>query len=589
METMDTATEPVIVACNSGRECMGTYCETLSSLPIKPDDTKCENTKLTLNCIDISEVSSTKMLTREINQDSTLHIQSLQYTTAPETTNRDPDESKHTSIKGSCEQFVQSPEMKSSLFSLQPDWLLQQKLIALIAENRILKGMLWNKRTSKKGHTDKDHTEALCVAEDLVSDLITKSVFLSETQTTTTEVSHYLHLNAPCHALLPRRRGRPPKKKPCVVNGALTQVSLGNEDKNTKRKNPHPRKCTLRPNNGNSLENTEQRPLPPRKQKLIAQSKVMKIEKESQAALTDAIKPDVNHVHSELSASDNDGFSENGDSVAADTSGEIKTPEWTNSVAHYKSMRHPVVVTRTRRGKHRKIVRHKCKLCNTTFTHGRPFKRHLSGYPRGSCCCKLCHKEFISAAIFLHHDCEAKRRVKGLQRNCKHCSESFTNLKKYIAHLKGVHQERVGEPECFCKYCNKGFIKRATMYKHYITHASPGHTVCSKCGDFVVDSEDALNQHNKYHVDNANHICDKCGATFMRKQQYEQHMAAHARYGCPICNGCYSTRKALEKHQRITHGIKVDYEHKKYYCDQCGKCFARPGLLEIHTRVHTGK
>ena len=99
-----------------------------------------------------------------------------------------------------------------------------------------------------------------------------------------------------------------------------------------------------------------------------------------------------------------------------------------------------------------------------------------------------CRVEFYNEAVFLSHKCEEKGPRVRVDHVCRVCLESFKSLKKLSFHLRKIHNT-VSEPEYFCKYCKKGFVKKPSLYVHYREHAGE-QEVCLKCGTFVKDAQE---------------------------------------------------------------------------------------------------
>ena len=207
--------------------------------------------------------------------------------------------------------------------------------------------------------------------------------------------------------------------------------------------------------------------------------------------------------------------------------------------------KHPIHrVSKLPMSRHKRIVRHVCKLCKMQFLHGRPFNRHLvMRHEKGPVCCRQCKREFVNEAVFCHHRCEAEHNKKGMARPCSCCQEMFTNCKKLQQHMKTVHGVVRNGPEYFCRFCQKGFVRKPSLILHYKEHAGD-QLVCDRCGEFLRDDEEYAN-HLDQHEKNAVFRCDRCGAMFERRQQYEQHLTGHEKYDCSICNEVsISTNKA---------------------------------------------
>ncbi|XP_013403480.1 zinc finger protein 37 [Lingula anatina] len=366
-----------------------------------------------------------------------------------------------------------------------------------------------------------------------------------------------------------RRRGRPPKNKDsqyCKTDtvtkkikmkalktaGDRQRVKQQRQTVSSKRKNPHPRKLT-------QLENKE----------------------------TKAVEEDPSLAVDELNEKENDEANDVDYSASVDQGSMSENEDDDDDYKPDRKMR-------KRRWKHRRKIVHVCKICKEWFTHGRSFNAHLQTHVENQdhgASCRACKTEFPNTVQYIHHECKAlKEKIKGKQRDCKYCNRVFTNYKKWQYHMKTVHHQRVLDPTLLycCLYCGKGYSRKSSLYIHYKDHALEGQVVCQKCGEFL-DNEAAFIEHNKGHEEEAQFFCDLCNMSFIRRQQYKQHLEAHQKYTCNVCQQSFSINKQLIKHKKIAHRIKGPSEPKKYACLVCDKRFVRPGLLDIHIRLHTGE
>ena len=169
-------------------------------------------------------------------------------------------------------------------------------------------------------------------------------------------------------------------------------------------------------------------------------------------------------------------------------------------------------------GKHRKIYRHKCKLCDEQFFHGRSFKSHLLTHGEGRLCCIICRVEFANEALLLNHDCDCGA-PETQPKKCPHCEEVFTSIRLWVKHRRVAHDEKrlPRTVSQICSYCDATFSNRSNLYLHYQNEHSDSKSVCMKCGKFFAD-EVCLAEHQKKEHDPSptSFACTQCEYTCKR-------------------------------------------------------------------------
>lgn len=129
--------------------------------------------------------------------------------------------------------------------------------------------------------------------------------------------------------------------------------------------------------------------------------------------------------------------------------------------------------------------------------------------------CLKCKRTF---ALLRH----LKKHMQGHEKNdCDLCDELFTSRKQFVVHMRETHSKRVVDYQHFCKFCDKSFTRKHTLFKHYQTHAKDK-LVCYLCGDFFKDQND-LDRHTDSHEE-IQYCCALCHQNFTRKQQYDAHL-----------------------------------------------------------------
>lgn len=244
------------------------------------------------------------------------------------------------------------------------------------------------------------------------------------------------------------------------------------------------------------------------------------------------------------------------------------------------------------RGRPPKRKLYSCDHCQQTFTHVHSLYSHVTIHGEIPTSCRFCRKEFLNTISFNVHRCRHKKAnlkagvTERSLRLCRICGDEFKTVKVLQEHMKLEHGLNSHIPNYFCKFCKRAFVKKVSMYSHYKEHAE-GQFVCIKCGEFC-NTFEAYSLHMNEHEKDAKYTCEACDVSFIRAQQYEQHLKAHERHDCSKCAKSLSSRKALIKHCRMEHNEKLQIEDKIHECDVCQKKFARPGMLIVHKRLHTG-
>ncbi|KAL9699214.1 hypothetical protein quinque_002655 [Culex quinquefasciatus] len=149
---------------------------------------------------------------------------------------------------------------------------------------------------------------------------------------------------------------------------------------------------------------------------------------------------------------------------------------------------------------------------------------------------------------------------------------------------------------------------------------------CPDCGKQRGATSLEIIEHNKIHHKNRPHICEHCGETFSRNQQYQVHVQGHFinkmkmqeqnskktyKYSCRSCGIVFNNQKYLEKHVQKTghqaegvicetcgavfssniklhqHVARTHKNEKRFTCEHCSKVFNQKANLDRHLLLHT--
>ncbi|KFB46887.1 zinc finger protein [Anopheles sinensis] len=156
-----------------------------------------------------------------------------------------------------------------------------------------------------------------------------------------------------------------------------------------------------------------------------------------------------------------------------------------------------------------------------------------------------------------------------------------------------VSHERNKEQSYQCLLCDKSYRKRKSLVIHFNLH--PGY--CPDCGKQRGVTSDEIVEHNRIYHKNRPHICEHCGETFTRNQQYQIHVQGHFisqkrvaeqnckkihKHCCKTCGIVFNNQKYLEKHIQ-----KTNHQTEGVVCEICGAIFCNSVKLNHHvTRMH---
>ena len=214
-----------------------------------------------------------------------------------------------------------------------------------------------------------------------------------------------------------------------------------------------------------------------------------------------------------------------------------------------------------------------CFFCTKTIANRKKLREHQFGVHFknvGEYVCGICQKRFI----FRRH-LKAHMAVHSDNRNY---SCSICNLTcKRRSHLHKHMATHTNEMNYRCDVCHKNFKVQADLKDHCLQDHKDGQSTCNVCKQ-TLHTPFSVYIHSMRHSGTRDHVCEKCGASFKRKQHLIAHLNVHEeikeRLKCPACQKEFPDRKTVRKHLEQNHpDLASDYRYD-YVCAICNKDFA---------------
>ena len=214
--------------------------------------------------------------------------------------------------------------------------------------------------------------------------------------------------------------------------------------------------------------------------------------------------------------------------------------------------------------------------------------------------CTICFRMFYDHGTrnrhmkLMHGKTVASRDNTGYNKKCSHCDRIFKYEFSLVYHTEKFHSKKT---------------TKETVHNS----ADPSSSLfeCKVCGS-VFKHEPSLKRHMKTHQKKEDHVCERCPATFSRKDnliKHEKrvHSLANINVGlirgsgvtefiCQMCGRNFgSDNSNLEAHLLLKlcrqankqENIELD-DKLRFPCDQCDKSFAEKDYLARHIRWKHG-
>ncbi|XP_012528011.1 zinc finger protein 189 [Monomorium pharaonis] len=212
--------------------------------------------------------------------------------------------------------------------------------------------------------------------------------------------------------------------------------------------------------------------------------------------------------------------------------------------------------------------------------------------------CSKCRKHFMRQERLEFHEMRHNENMD--EFICSTCGKEFSGENSLYEHYLFVHK---GVRPHICEICGKSFQLKVRLKEHLRKHTGEKPFVCEICGLRCMTTH-ALKFHKKSHLA-LRHNCGFCSKSFIKKQNFNEHLEKHWKkdknislprtFTCSMCNSVFPTFRMLKHHMIETHKLKCDdplimKQKPLHECDECQEKFKHQMSLKAHKeRVHEGK
>ncbi|XP_062549302.1 zinc finger protein 287-like [Armigeres subalbatus] len=186
--------------------------------------------------------------------------------------------------------------------------------------------------------------------------------------------------------------------------------------------------------------------------------------------------------------------------------------------------------------------RHKCSLCERTYSRSSNLKRHMASHrpvDQWNHKCGICQKIFDKLFDLKKHFQLAKCRV-------ENSASSETKTDDTALELVNVSDRLL----YVCSTCNKQFKSYNSLKVHESIHTGLKVFVCETCGKRFGGQMNLI-QHRLTHVDTRQYTCKLCPKVFKRSGGLSQHVKSfHMKikpYQCPVCRRDFALKADMTR------------------------------------------
>eukprot|EP01084_Bolivina_argentea_P250138 419010_1 len=206
---------------------------------------------------------------------------------------------------------------------------------------------------------------------------------------------------------------------------------------------------------------------------------------------------------------------------------------------------------------------YQCTQCNSSFKRKFNLNAHIrrvhNKEQRYQC---ICGKTFFAKNdLKKHHNIHTNTG----QHECNYCDRRFVTKSMLISHTRSHTNERPFE----CIHCHKRFTLKSNLLKHLNRKNSctQNKNVISNSDEFPENAcvnnrllkkdykaNSIINKMNRIHW----YTCTQCSQSFQLVDDFKTHQikehACYAPFKCIECNGAFTKRGNLDRHQKVIHG-----------------------------------
>ncbi|CAG9839292.1 unnamed protein product [Diabrotica balteata] len=165
---------------------------------------------------------------------------------------------------------------------------------------------------------------------------------------------------------------------------------------------------------------------------------------------------------------------------------------------------------------------------------------------------------------------------------CQICKEHSKSADELKEHYN-THKTHI------CEHCGAAFLKHSYLREHLVAHTTERRYPCDICGK-KFKYRNGLSVHRNIHVNFRGFMCETCGKGFNARSTLKTHMKLkhtnERNYPCPECDLSFKVKSWLDKHYSRKHTLN---RTKDFVCNVCGMAYLNKTTLTRHiSEKHTG-